>query len=204
MKRSARIVVVMGGLFSLVVLFGLSACKPAAPPTGAPQFASKEIAALEQAAEAGDPLEKYNLGRKFRDGDTVPKNLTNAAVWFRKSADGGYAKAQYHLGLACEEGEGLPKDLAEAVKWYTKAANQDNAKAEEKLGYIYWKGEGAAKNLVEAYKWLSLAGDGGEAKAGKAAKKLELSMTPQQITEAKKLVAAFTPRKEFKKLRKDK
>jgi uncharacterized protein len=204
MKSVTRMGAVISGMCGLALLLGLAACQPAAPQAGPPRFSSQEVAALEQAAEKGDPLDKYNLGKKFRDGDTVPQSFTNAAVWFRKAADGGYAKAQYHLGLAYEDGEGLAKDMAEAVKWYRKAADQDNAKAQEKLGFILWKGDGVAKNLVEAHKWLSLAGEGGEAKAGKAVKKIELSMTPQEITEAKKQAAAFTPRKEFKKLRKDK
>ncbi len=194
----------MGFLFvvGLLGLLCLPACKPAAPEKAVPQFGPKEVKALEQMAEAGDPVEKYNLARKFRDGDTVPRDPTNAVRWLRKSAEAGYAKAQYHLGLAYEDADGVAKDLAEAVKWHLKAAEQDNAKAQERLGLMYWKGEGIAKDLVAAYKWLSLAAAGGEGKAAKSLKKLELSMTQQQVAEAKKQVAAFTPKKTFKKPRK--
>jgi uncharacterized protein len=196
------------GVFTALTLLVLSAtllgCKPNTPDKTAPQFGPKEVSALEQMAETGDAVEKYNLARKFRDGDTVPHDPTNAVRWLRKSAEAGYAKAQYHLGLALEDGEGVRKDLAEATKWYTKAAEQDNAKAQERLGLLCWKGDGVAKNLVEAYKWLSLAAAGGEGKAAKSLKKLELAMTPPQVAEAKKQAAAFTPKKIFKRSHKEK
>jgi TPR repeat protein len=205
MKSVFRYLTAGAGLSGLVLVLCLSACQKASPPPpqGAPKFNPQEAKALEAATEKADPVEKYSLGKKFRDGDTVPQSLTNAAVWFRKSAEGGYAKAQYHLGMAYEDGEGVAKDLSESTKWYTRAANQDFAKAQEKLGLILWKGEGAPKNLVEAYKWLSLAAAGGEGKAAKSLKKIELSMTPQQITDAKKLVGAFLPKKEYKKKAKE-
>jgi uncharacterized protein len=204
MKSVSRVLTATTGLTGLALLMCLSACQKASPPPqGVPKFNPQEIKALEQAAETADAEAKYNLGKKFRDGDTVPQSLTNAAVWFRKSAEAGYAKAQYHLALACEEGEGLTKDLTEATKWHTRAANQDFAKAQERLGFILWKGEGVPKNLVEAYKWLNLAAAGGEGKAAKSLKKIELSMTPQQVTEAKKLVGAFLPKKEYKKKAKE-
>jgi TPR repeat protein len=198
MNRRTPFQIVLTGLCGAALLLGLSACKPAPPVGTAPQFDAKETKALEQLAEAGDPLEKYKLGKKFRDGDTVVRDLTNAAAWFRKSAEGGYAKGQYQLGLAYEEGQGVPKDPAEAVKWYTKASEQDNGNAQERLGFLVWKGEGAPKDLVQAHKWLALATANGEGKAAKGLKKIEVGMTPQQITEAKKLAAAFIPKKDYK------
>ena len=73
----------------------------------------------------------------------------------------------------------------------------------EKLGFMLWKGEGTATNYVEAHKWLALAAADGEGKAAKGTKKIELSMSQQQIAEAKKLAAAFVPKKVFKKAEKE-
>jgi uncharacterized protein len=190
-------------LLSLTLPLTITGCSKGGPSEG-PKFSASQVSALEKAAEVGDPVDKYSLGKKFRDGDAVPQNLTNAVIWFRKSAEAGYAKAQYHLGIAFQDGEGGRKDLVEAVRWYTKAAEQNHAKAQEKLGNMFWKGEGGTKNLVEAHKWLSLAAAGGENKAAKGVKKMELSMTPQQIAEAKKLAAGFIPKKDYKKSDKEK
>ncbi len=185
------------GVLTLLCLGGCKD-KPAVASATPPRFDLKEIQSLEAAAEAGDPIEKYKLGRKYRDGDSVPQNASNAVVWFRKSAEAGYAKAQYHLGLAYELGQGTARNLGEAVRWHTRASEQDNGNAQERLGFLLWKGEGTATNLVGAYKWLSLATANGEGKAAKGLKKIELSMTPQQVAEARKLVAAFIPKKEYK------
>jgi uncharacterized protein len=184
------------GLLSIA----LSACnKQSPPPTEVtPTLSDQQIKTMESMAESGNPVAKYQLGKKYRDGDTVPQNPTNSVVWFRKAADAGYAKAQYHLGLAYEEGKGAGRDLAEAARWYTKAAEQGNSNAQEKLGFAFWKGAGVATNLVEAHKWLTLAAANGEGKAAKGLKRLELSMAPQQLAEAKKLAAAFTPKKVYK------
>ncbi len=206
MKRANCFLVSTTAFLGLSLTLLLAACSPEGSKgkVGAPKLSAAQVKALEDVAEKGDAVEKYNLGRKFREGDTVPLSLTNAAVWFRKAAEAGYAKAQYHLGIACQMGEGLAKDAAEAAKWYGKAAEQDHSKAQEKLGYMCWKGEGLAKNLVEAYKWLTLAAANGEHKATKALKKLELAMTPQQVADAKKAAAAFMPKKTYKKTDKDK
>jgi uncharacterized protein len=189
-----------GACFVGLLSIALSACNKPSPASTEviPTLSDQQSKTMESMAEAGNPVAKYQLGKKYRDGDTLPQNLTNSVVWFRKAADAGYAKAQYHLGLAYEEGKGVARDLAEAAKWYTKAAEQDNGNAQEKLGYACWQGVGVATNLAEAHKWLTLAAANGEGKAAKGLKKLELSMTPQQLAEAKKLAAAFTPKKVYK------
>ncbi len=201
MKSVNRILVTTLALGGVVWASLLVGCNPEGTKgkPSAPKLDARQVKALEDAAEAGDPVEKYGLGRKYREGDMVPFNLTNAAIWFRKSAEAGYAKAQYHLGLAYQAGEGVAKDAVEAAKWYTKASDQGFAKAQEKLGFMCWKGEGVTKNLVDAYKWCTLAAAGGEGKAGKALKKLELAMTPQQVADAKKAAAAFMPKKVYKR-----
>ena len=192
----------VGTLLGAVGLW-LAACgrKPVAET---PRLSHGQIKEWESAAEKGDAYDKYNVGRMYRDGEGMPKDLTNSVVWFRKSAEGGYAKGQYHLAIAYQGGEGVGKSAEEAAKWFEKSSEQGYAKAQEKLGFIYWKGEGVVRNLVSAHKWLSLAAAGGENKAAKNVKKIELSMTPQQISEAKKLRESFAPKKLFKKPDKEK
>jgi TPR repeat protein len=205
MNVASRVPLALGITLGAASLVFLVACDrrqtPAAPnqPPPPPQLSEKQIKAWQASAEQGDALDKYNLGKMYRDGEGMPKDLAEAAKWFRKSADAGYAKAQYHLALACLDGEGVKPDAAEAAKWLIKAADQGFAKAQEQLGYLYWKGEGVTTNYLEAHKWLSLAAAQGEGKAAKGLKKIELTMSPQQVADAKKAAAAFVPRKTFKK-----
>ncbi len=162
-------------------------------PTGI--LTTKQIKVWEEAAAKGTPEDQYKLAKLYRDGDGMPKDLVAAAKWFQKAAEAGHPKAQYQLGLLYHEGMGVTQNFQEAIKWYTKSAEQGYGNAQEKLGFMYWTGEGVQPNYVEAYKWLSLAAAEGEGKAAKGLKKLEGLMNQQQINDAKKLVAAFVPKK---------
>lgn len=109
----------------------------------------------------------------------------------RKAAEDGDAKSQYFLGWSCRNGEGAPKDYAEAVKWYQKAAEQGYVRAQGDLGEMYAWGLGMAANKIEAYKWLKLSGRESGGDGAKAYKRIAVQMTPEQIAEGERLVAAF-------------
>jgi uncharacterized protein len=83
---------------------------------------------LRKKAEQGEAVAQRNLGRKYRQGDGVPRNSTEttkdfaeAVKWWRMAADQGDAEAQFWLGWKYLEGEGVTKDDAEAVKWWRMA-----------------------------------------------------------------------------------
>ncbi len=63
----------------------------------------------------------------YRRGRGVPKDLSEAVRWYRKSAEQGYDKAQYNLAKMYEMGMGVPRNYAQALKWYHKAAAQGDA-----------------------------------------------------------------------------
>lgn len=201
MKRTMSFLALFNAALCAASLVCLSACggKTENQATKKPELSRSQVKEWEASAEKGDALAKYNLAKMYRDGEGMPQNFTNAAVWFRKSAEEGYAKAEYQLALAYTDGLGVAKDVTEAAKWMEKASNQGYGNAQEKLGFVYWKGEGVATNLVAAHKWLALAAANGEGKAAKGLKKIELSMSQQQIAEARKLKEAFIPKKVFKK-----
>ena len=48
------------------------------------------IAALRAKAEAGDAVAQSNLGKKYFDGEGVPKNDVEAVKWFRIAAEQGF------------------------------------------------------------------------------------------------------------------
>ena len=131
------------------------------------------------------------------------KDLTEAVKWLRKTSDKGLAEAQYKLGRVYDLGH----DYSESTKWYRRAAVQGVADAQFELGWWYYMGWGVPRNYVEAYKWCDLAAAhppdelvGRTISAGESfriqLRVLEERMTPEQISEAQRLAAAFVPRTE--------
>src|SRR6202142_2614570 len=82
------------------------------------------------------------------------------------------------------------------MRWFRRAANQGYAPAQGVVGACFVKGSVVDKDYVEAYKWFSLAKDQGDETAKNGFSFVEQQMTPEQISEAQKLVREFKPRKE--------
>ena len=116
-----------------------------------------------------------------------------AVKWWRKAADQNLAQAQDNLGVCYAHGQGVAKDAVEAVKWCRKAAEQNYAQAQYNLGACYSDGGGVLKDYVEAYKWMKLASTQGVAFAKRYLPIIKMEMTPEQITEAQRLVSEFKP-----------
>ena len=93
-------------------------------------------------ANAGDSASQTSVGFAYAEGDGVPRDYAQAALWFRKAADQGNASAEYDLGLFYSNGQGVPQDYAQAAAWYRKAAEQGNAVAQLNIGVLYDKGQG--------------------------------------------------------------
>ena len=68
-------------------------------------------------AERGDPAAQTYLGLLFETGRGVPRNYTEAAMWYRRAAEQGDSLAQYSLGLLYDRGFGVPRNIVEAAKW---------------------------------------------------------------------------------------
>ena len=73
-------------------------------------------------AEQGDPAAQTYLGFMFETGRGVPRNYTEAAMWYRRAAEQGDSLAQYSLGLLYDKGQGVPQDIVEANKWLNLSA----------------------------------------------------------------------------------
>jgi TPR repeat protein len=91
---------------------------------------------------------ELNLARTYNYGWGVPKDLAQAAVWYRKAAERGHAGAQSDLGVAYRYGEGVKKDVREAEHWFQKAIAQGNPVAAYSLGSMYWNEEFGRGGLV--------------------------------------------------------
>ena len=72
---------------------------------------------------------QYNLGQMYRNGQGVPRDLIEAAKWYRLAALGNHPWAQYNLGSMYVRGLGLPRDDVQGYKWFSLAAAQGDAEA---------------------------------------------------------------------------
>ncbi|MFK4658909.1 TPR repeat protein [Bradyrhizobium japonicum] len=68
-------------------------------------------------AERGNARAQTYLGFLFETGRGVPRNYTEAAMWYRRAAEQGDSRAQYSLGLLYDRGQGVPRDIVESSKW---------------------------------------------------------------------------------------
>jgi TPR repeat protein len=76
-------------------------------------------------------------------------------------------------------------------------AEWGDANAQYDLGVMYENGEGFQQDYIEAHKWYSFSEANGSKSGRNFRKIIEKLMTPEQITEAKKLARKWT--KKYKK-----
>ncbi|HJU30885.1 MAG TPA: tetratricopeptide repeat protein, partial [Hyphomicrobiaceae bacterium] len=116
---------------------------------------------LKQAADGGDAFALFEIGRRFADGDGVPKDAARAAVWYERAAARGLALAQFRLATAYERGAGVAVDRARARVWYRRAAEQGYARAMHNLGVMVAEGGEPEADYAAAAGWFEQAADRG-------------------------------------------
>ena len=126
-----------------------SADKPSKAETDESLYA-ETLKVLHPAAEKGDADAQFQLGLIYDQGQGVPIDPEQAAVWFTKLAEQGHVGAQHALGTYYELGKGVQQDDAQAVKWFEAAAQQGDARAIRNLGNFYLEGRGVAADPKRA------------------------------------------------------
>jgi hypothetical protein len=77
---------------------------------------------LLRAGQLGSVNAQRELGAMYATGDwSGPKDLAEAARWYRLAAEKGHANSQYDLGYMLLLGEGGPKNTEEGVMWVERA-----------------------------------------------------------------------------------
>ena len=93
---------------------------------------------LEKAAQRGNALAKYQLGKLLLLGaETVPKDVDRALELLTECAEDGNQFAQYTLGKAYLLGGDVPQDQGQAVHWLGLSAEQGNQYAKYYLDRVY-------------------------------------------------------------------
>jgi len=152
-------------LFSAAIL--CFTCQPAMAQAGdhSQSVPKSTLVSLRKAAEQGDANAQFNLGLDYANGEGVPQDYTQAAMWWRKSAEQGNRGAQFNLGWLYEYGHGVPQDYSEAAVWYRKSAEQGLAEAQNKLGVMNYAGQGVSQDYTQAVNWWRKAAEQGFAVA---------------------------------------
>jgi hypothetical protein len=113
--------------------------------------------ALLAIADAGDSDAQCKIGLLYADGEKIPRDNAQAALWFRRAAEQGNARAQFCLGFCYQDGRGTLQDYSQAATWLRKSAKQGNADAQFSLSELLFCGNGISQNYAESYFWMYLA-----------------------------------------------
>lgn len=119
----------------------------------------KAVKWLEEAARQENPFADYALGRLYKEGVLLEKDMEKAVFHLQRAADAGNSFAQYQLGKIYLDEE--YKNIPVAVQYLTLAADQKNELAAYRLGRLYLMGDELPKNIERALHYLDMAAEVG-------------------------------------------
>ena len=136
------------------------------------------------AADQGHVTAKQRLGTLYLEGLGVPKNETEAKRLYEEAGDSVSKKYLDYLNTPQPQ---APISMMMAMK---EKAEKGDAEAQVYMGMLYEHGHaGVPQDKVEAYKWYTLAKAKDPALVEDALEQLGSRLSPEQIDEAKSLVA---------------
>ncbi|MGJ8529642.1 tetratricopeptide repeat protein [Maritalea sp.] len=131
------------------------------------------LAALEEAAEAGQPIALWRLGTMYENGEGVRQDRARAFLYFRELADGHADTppksvgadiiAQSFLKVGEYYREGVPDAGVEADNmlsrklWLHAASYFGDADAQFRVGQLYLDENEFGYSPLQSARWLSLA-----------------------------------------------
>jgi TPR repeat protein len=154
------------------------------------------LAEWQAPADAGDASAAYGMGLLYGNGFGVDMNDELALKYYGIAADQGHADAAFNLAVMHQNGWGVPQDEDVANEWYLLAADKGNTEAQMALGRYYAMDFLDTYDPVQAYKWFSLAEKLGDYDALEKREFIGGRMTPEQIAEAERLIAAWSQGRE--------
>lgn len=181
-----------------------AAAPPAIPVVPVPVAALPEpepiAAPVKISSPKNIPAKKEETREETRTAQNdAPDEGSPALSVHRKRAQQGIADAQYQLGRAYEKGDGVARNYRQAETWYRKAADQGYGPAQHSLGSMYMLGKGVTMDPVSAYVWLNLAVNRNVSSSQQAIDYLVDTLTPEQLANAKRRVAKWSPQMQDKR-----
>ena len=122
---------------------------------------------FQKAVDAGDDYGMWNLGKFYRDGNGVEKDIDKALQLLNKAAEKGCIGAIKDLAWMYRYGYGseIDKDGELAVKWYKKAVEKGDEYSIINLAEIYQEGEVVEKDMEMAIHYYKVGVEKGILKA---------------------------------------
>ena len=123
---------------------------------GVPKDIVKAISYYRQAAELGNPVALYNLGRSYYTGTNgLPLDWSAARRYLDTASGEGLVAAQHLLGqLNLDQNQ-----ASNAVVWFARAAEHGFVPSMCSLASLYHYGRGAPVDLSRAIQWYRRAAD---------------------------------------------
>ncbi len=117
-------------------------------------------------ARNGTPEAQVMYGHTLYEGYEIPKNLEQAAAWYRKAAEQGYPDGEYYLARCYFRGTGVEQDYGAYEEWLTRAANHGHVAAQLSLAKFYEAGYSGDPDPEKAAEWYRIAAENGNSEAG--------------------------------------
>jgi uncharacterized protein len=161
-----------------------------AEPTDSDYLEKARVLAEKGDADAQLMLGIYKYNQGMHGSDEAAKE---AIEWLNKAAAKGNSGAEFYLGAAYNTGTGVEKKPDRAVEWWQKAAKHGNLDAQATLGSMYFnRGDGYL-----SYLWTCYAAEHGNHNSVQDLRLIETYLTPNQISEARKIVRAWNPQEDI-------
>lgn len=125
-------------------------------------YASMPLTGLQTAAQSGNVNAMFFLANRFKNGEGVDADLSQAFAWYLKAAQKGAAAAQLNVGQMYALGRGVSQNMAQAKVWLQKAAKQGDNRASYNLALL----EEREQNLASAYTWYEVSARDGMLDSG--------------------------------------
>lgn len=141
------------------------------------------LTSLKEAAMGSNVIAQFELGEKYRLGDSVAIDYKESFRWYLMAAELGHPKSVTMVADGYYTGVGVERDLVEAVKWLEQATKYGDVGAKEKLALLYISGQGTIKDISEAKILLNEAAKSGSMSAQIHLAKIYTDETRSSYTE---------------------
>ncbi|HED5889366.1 TPA: sel1 repeat family protein [Salmonella enterica] len=138
------------------------------------------------AADQGEKVAQYHLGRLYYEGVVIKKDYNKAAFWYDRSASQNFTKAQSALSVFYYEGlGGIPVNKCKAIELLKKAATHGDPVAQHNLALIYSVGvKELPRDNEQAYAWYSAAYANGLNESVQYKSEIAKKLTPYEFERA--------------------